>query len=118
MNTPPELIEALSLIKEVPQPTLEYRIHYDDKGFIIGCTMSEHPNNSNYVVVDRETYDNYFRYDRVINGKLRKIIFDPGYRIQLYPSNSGYLVVKDHAALLIEENETYDNTEFYSGEIN
>ena len=115
MNTPPELIEALALIKEIPQPTIEYRIYYDDKGFVVGCTMVDHPDNSNYIVVDRETYDNYFRYDRVINGKLRKIIFDPGYRIQLYPSNSGYRVVRNHAALLIEENETYDNTEFYSG---
>lgn len=115
MNIPPELIEALSLIKETPQPIIEYRIHYDTNGFIVGCTMIDHPDDSNYVVVDRETYDNYFRYDRVINGKLRKIIFDPGYRVQLYPSNSGYNVVKNHAVLLLEENETYDDTEYYNG---
>jgi len=115
MNTPPELLEALSLIGKPPITELEYRIHYDNQGLITMCTMQDHPVGTNYVVVDRETYDNYFRYDRVIKGKLRKIIFDPGYRVQLYPSTSGFQVVKNHAALLIEENETYDNTEFYSG---
>lgn len=115
MNTPPELIEALGLIKEIPQSTVEYRIHYNDQGSIIGCTMTDHPIDTKYVVVDRETYDNYFRYDRVINGKLKKVIHDPGYRVQLHSSNAGFKVVRNHAALLIENNETYDDTEFYSG---
>jgi len=115
MNTPPELLEALSLIGKTPITEIEYRIHYDNQGLITMCTMQDHPVGTDYLVVDRETYDNYFRYDRVIKGKLRKIIFDPGYRVQLYPSTSGFQVVKNHAALLIEENETYDNTEFYSG---
>lgn len=115
MNTPPELIEALRLIKEIPKQIIEYRIHYDSQGLITGCTMVNHPENSNYVVVDQETYNNYYRYDRVVEGKLRKIVFDPGYRVRLHPSNSGYQVVKNHAALLIEENETYDDTEYYSG---
>lgn len=114
MNTPQELIEAFNLIKEIPQPKIEYRIHYDSKGLIVSCTMVDHPENSNYVVVDKDTYDNYFRYDRVINGKLRKIIHDPGYRVQLHPSTSGFEVVKNHAALLIEDNETYNDTEFYN----
>lgn len=115
MNIPPELIEALSLIKENPKPTVEYRIYYDSNGSIIECSMINHSDKSNYIIVDKETYDNYFRYDKVVNGKLRKIIFDPGYRVQLHRSNSGYKVVKNHAALLLEENETYDNTEFYNG---
>lgn len=115
MKTPSELIEALSLIKELPTLTVEYRIHYDAQGMITMCSMQNHPENTSYIVVDRDTYENYFRYDRVINGKLRKIIYDPGYRVQLYPSTNGYKVVKNHAALLIEENETYDDTEYYSG---
>jgi hypothetical protein len=118
MNTPPELIEAIGLIREIPQPKIEYRIHYDSKGFIVSCTMIDHPDDSNYIVVDQETYDNYFRYDRVINGKLRKIIHDPGYRVQLHPSTSGYKVIKNHAALLLEENEQYNDTEFYNGSNN
>jgi hypothetical protein len=115
MNIPPELIAAIGLIRDIPQQKIEYRIHYDSKGSIVSCTMIDHPVNSNYIVVDKETYDNYFRYDRVINGKLRKIVHDPGYRVQLHPSTSGYQVVKNHAALLLEEKETYDSTEFYSG---
>lgn len=115
MNIPPELIEAFGLINEIKKPVLEYRIHYDKNGFITGCTMSEHPDNLNYIVVDKETYDNYFRYDKVINGKLRKIIFDPGYRVQLIKSTSGYQVVKNHAALILEDKDIYNDTEYYNG---
>lgn len=115
MNTPPELLEALNLIGKTPAIEFEYRIHYDEQGLITMCTMQDHPTNTRYVVVDKETYENYFRYDRVVKGKLRKINFDPGYRVQLYPSTSGFQVVKNHAAILIEDNETYDDTEFYSG---
>jgi len=114
MNIPPELIEAFSLIKEIPQPIKEYRIHFNKNGFITGCSMINHPESEFYVVVDQDTYNNYFRYDKVINGKLRKIVYDAGYRVKLYPSTTGYRVVKNHAALLLEANESYDNTEFYS----
>lgn len=118
MNIPSELIEALALIKETPTPTIEYRIYYDNNGSITECSMVNHSEKTNYITVDKETYDNYFRYDKVIDGKLRKIVFDPGYRVQLHPSKSGYKVVKNHAALLIEDYETYDNTEFYNGTSN
>lgn len=114
LNWQQELIDAFKLINDTIPPEIEYRIYYDKKGNITRCSMCEHINDNEYIVVDKETYDNYFRYDKIINGKLRKINYDPGYRVVLYPSTSGFKVVKNQAAILIESNETYNDIEYYN----
>jgi len=97
----------------IPEP-IEYRIHYDDAGNITMCSMQQHPNTLQYLVVDKETYDNYAKYHvNVIKKRLEKVANDPGISVKLKRSDQGYAVIKHHAGLLLELNETYTDVEYY-----
>ena len=105
--------EVDALVKPVVPVIIEYRLHYNDLGEIITCSMIDHPDElTQYLVVDEKTYHNYFRYS-VVKGMLKVIEFDSRYSVQLKKSDSGFAVVKDHAGLLIEPNETYKGIEYY-----
>lgn len=108
------VIAALPQIIEEP---IEYRIHYNDIGEIYLCTMQQHPTDTQYIVATQYEYDNYFRYT-VVNNKLKLIDTGLNYRVQLKKSNSGYLVVKNHAGLVLEPGEAYENTEYYDKRTN
>lgn len=112
MNTTDEFLKALLATEPLPEEPIEYRIHYDENGTITQCTMNIHPTETNYIVVTNDEYQNYFRYT-VVNNKLKLIDTNPGYRVQLKKSDSGYQVVKNHAGLLLEPGETYAETEYY-----
>lgn len=111
MNSNDEFIKALAAITIAPAPTLEYRFHYNDSGEIYMCTMINHPENTQYLVVDKTMYDNYSHY-KIENNKLKLIDNNNVYHVQLKSSNQGYAVVKDHAGILLE-NETYNDIEYY-----
>lgn len=100
------------MLEPLPTPTIEYRIYYNEQGAITMCAMANHPLDENYIVVTKEEYDNYFRYT-VVEGKLKKIDTNHGYRVQLKKSTTGYKVVKNHAGLLLEDGDTYTDVEYY-----
>jgi hypothetical protein len=112
MNSEAELLKALNSLVHTEDEPIEYRLHYNESGNIYLCTMVQHPESTQYIVVDKKTYDVYHRY-RVVNGKLENIVQNNGLVLQLVKSDKGYKVVKNNAALLIEENETYTNIEYY-----
>lgn len=112
MNSTDEFLKALKLITPIKTVELEYRLHYNEQGDIYMCTMQQHPDNTEYVVVTKEEYYRYSDY-RVENKKLKLIDKGPVYRVQLLKSDSGFCVVKDHASLLLESDEEYPNTEYY-----
>lgn len=91
---------------------LEYRLHYNESGDIIMCTMIDHPDTSDYIVVTKDEYDQYFHYT-VVSRQLKKIDTDAGYRVQLKKSMSGYSTVAGHASLILEATETYNTIEYY-----
>lgn len=107
-----EFLMALSNIQILPSEEIEYRIHFDDNNIITMCSMQNHPESTQYLIVDKVTYDNYFLYV-IVDGKLKKIDNNPGYTVQLIKSTQGFCCVKNHAGILLEDNETYDNTEHY-----
>ena len=45
--------------------------------------------------------------------KLIKVEVDLGIRVQLKKSNAGFKVVKNHAGLILESDETTENIEYY-----
>ena len=97
----------------VPDP-IEYRIHYDELGNITMCSMQQHPTNTEYLVVDREIYDNYYRYYvNVKRKRLEKVALNIGIRVKLKKSDHGYAVVKNHAGLVLEKDEVYPDIEYY-----
>ena len=112
VNSLDELIKAISLIKDSIVEPIEYRVHYDDSGNIIMCSMQQHPDNSQYLVVSKDDYDNYFKYC-VVDKKLKRINLDSGYFTPLKKSNTGYRVVKNHAGIVLETDENFSEIEYY-----
>jgi hypothetical protein len=112
MNSLDELIRAFSLIEDIVVDPVEYRIHYDTAGNITMCTMQNHPTETDYIVVTKEEYDNYYQYT-VVDTKLKKIDRNLGSSVQLTKSDSGYQVVKNHAGIILEPGEDYADTEYY-----
>lgn len=93
----------------------EYRLYYDTDGIIIGLWESGHPDGDNYIVLDDPEvfYNANTLMLRVQNKKL--VVLDPQSpsRTRLKKSNQGFRVVKGNAALLLEANESYKETEYY-----
>jgi hypothetical protein len=112
MNSLSEFEKALAMLKPIVEEVKEYRLHYNEDGIITMCTMMNHPTDTQYVVVSRDEYDSYFRYT-IAAGKLKKIDVNPGYRVQLTSSITGYATVKKHAGLIIEPTDTYQDIEYY-----
>lgn len=105
--------EVAGLITPCATVDIEYRLYYNEFGDITICTQIATDNyNGQYVVVTKEQYDRYFDY-RIVNGILKKIDRDPGYRVQLMTSTRGYPTVKGHAGLLLEPDEQCSNIEYY-----
>jgi hypothetical protein len=74
--------------------------------------MTGHPENTQYLIVSKNEYDNYFRY-KIVDNKLKIIDNTTGYHVQLKSSTQGYCVVKYHAGILLEQGEKYSSTEYY-----
>jgi hypothetical protein len=108
-----ELAKAFAMMKPIVEEVKEYRIHYDELGRIIMCTMTNHPADTTYIVVSRDEYDNYFRYT-IKDGKLKKIDNNTNIRVQLVSNTKGYAVVKKHAGLILEPTDTYNEIEYYA----
>lgn len=76
-----ELIKAfeLGLITpdKDPEP-IEHRLHYDETGKITMCSKQNHPENTTYVVVTEEEFNNYHLY-YVKEGQLELIPLGAGY---------------------------------------
>ena len=107
--------EVARLQAASPMPVLapaEYRLHYDEDGKITQCTMRNHPTDAHYLKVTEQEYRNYFLY-RVKNKMLKLVAIDPGHRIQLIKSTSGYEVAKHHASVILQPGEHLLYTEFY-----
>jgi len=109
----PEEIKRIAELMAQPAERPEYRLHYNEMGDIVACSMVGHPDSTRYVVVDRKTYDDYNKY-RIEEGQLVLINVDASYSSKLKKFNSGNQVVKNHAGLLLESGETYNDTEYYA----
>lgn len=112
MNSLDELAKAFAMMQPTVEETKEYRLHYNELGHVTMCSMMMHPENTTYLVVSKDEYDNYFRYI-IVDGKLKKIDNNPGIRVQLVSSTEGYAVARKHAGLLLEPTDTYTEIEYY-----
>lgn len=93
---------------------MEYRLYYDkDSGAPKFMSGDDGP-EGNYIIITREQYDIGILGGMIVeNGALIKK--DPTtLHIQLKKSASGYPVVKNHPALILESYEEYSQEiEFY-----
>jgi len=107
------LAEVAALVDAPKEIVKEYRVFYDDKGEIVGQSMIDPHLEGSYIVVAEEEYNNIHKYAKIKDGELKLKVFDPGYKRQLVPEGTQFTVVKNHAGILLEQDETYDNTEQY-----
>lgn len=110
----PALLEALAHIQEPEVCDIEYRLYHDEAGVPLFMSSSGHPEGV-YIAIDRETYDRAdYLHLRVRGGKLVKIEDDFEHHSELTRGVSGYTVVKNHASIVVRDNETYQGeTETY-----
>lgn len=98
-----------------PQIIIEHRLYYNEDGTVIGLWESNHPEGENYIVLDEPGifYSSNTHWLRVQNNKL--VILDPKapLKIRLKQSNQGFRVVKGHAALILNQDENYNEVEYY-----
>ena len=114
----PELIAELKRLEELmtgPEPVFEYRWYYDETGRITHLASHCHPPGDNYIVVSEELYNHYNDYF-VKNQQPRKQNKNFGIiKFGLFKSAvpQGQTVVKNHASLVVEDHENYEQIEDY-----
>lgn len=98
-----------------PKIIKEYRLYHNEDGTIIGLWESDHPAGDNYIVLDDPGvfHSANTLLLRVQNKKLTVLDPQAPARIRLQKSNTGFRVVKSHAALILEVNEEYSEIEYY-----
>jgi hypothetical protein len=98
-----------------PVITKEYRLYYNNDGTVTGLWEIDHPTGNNYIVLDDPGifYNSNTHLLRVQNKKL--VVLDPRApeKIRLKKSTTGVKVVKGHAALVLNPEETYTEVEYY-----
>jgi hypothetical protein len=98
-----------------PKIIQEYRLYYNPDGTVIGLWESDHPDGDNYIILDDPGpfYSSNTLNMRVQNKKM--IVLDPRapLKTRLKKSNQGFSVVQGHAAVIVEQNETYTEIEYY-----
>jgi hypothetical protein len=98
-----------------PKIIQEYRLYHNTDGTVIGLWESDHPEGSNYIVLDDPGvfYSSNTLLLRVQNKKL--VVLDPRApsKTRLQKSDRGFQVVKGHAAVIVEQHETYLQVEYY-----
>lgn len=111
-----ELINAFDngLINPIKELIREYRFYYNEHGDIIQVSDSNwnHPESGNYVVVDEYMYNHWGDY-RVRRGHAELKPTNPASELQLKKSNTGFLVIKNNPAIILEVGEAAEKTEYY-----
>lgn len=112
-----ELLKAFSsgLIDSDIMPEYEYRVYYNKQGQIIKTTAlkTDLLDFDNYIIVNKEDYESISKFyvkNKIL--ELKRSEFSQTY--QLSPSKTGFKVVKNNPALLLEKNEKYVSTEYYN----
>ena len=116
MDANEEFLKALAMLappKEL-EPS-EYRIYYDEGGTITIASERQHPDVGTYIIAPKEQWENHIKYRvNVVKKCMEKVVFDHGLSVQLRSSDQGYCVVKDHAGIILDVEETYKDVEYYA----
>jgi hypothetical protein len=111
--------EVFKLVEEYdsqrPKLLKENRLYYNTDGSIIGLWETGHPIGDNYIVMDDPGifFHSNTHLLRVQNKKL--VVLDPNdpNRARLKKSTQGFKTIKGHAALVLNDNEVYQDIEYY-----
>lgn len=110
-------LDELGLIYHKAPIEKEFRWYYNETGQVYATCSNPadaemYGFTGNYIIVDKLIFDNFIKY-KIINGNPSLMKDDLGQRKQLEKSDSGFQVVKNNVALLLEAKDTYKDTEYY-----
>lgn len=120
-NTPIEdvikQLDELGLLNHPVEPVYEFRLYYNDDGFIYASASSAKDADSygltgDYLVVNKEDFYSHSKY-KVKNGKLVEIKSGAITGTQLEKSDTGFEVAKNNAGILLEPGEDLPDTDHY-----
>jgi len=114
----PEFLKALELVAEYdrqrPQKIKEYRVYYDETGQVTGMWETDHPEGNYVIIADpRLFHNNNTQALRVVDGELKILDLTAPLKTRLVKSQTGFAVVRGHAALILGPGDTYKDTEYY-----
>lgn len=94
----------------------DFRAYYDETGKVLFFTGSGFPKEGTYINISKEVYVKYsdWRYLKVIDGKLVEEMPSAVFNFKLQKVKNGkFKTVKNHAGLLLEKDETYNEIDNY-----
>ena len=105
------LREAYALVPVLPEPRIEHRVYFDDRGALLFYSMEDLPGN--YVVVDAEFFSGSPTNVCFRDGEL--VVITPDISAKLVPGTHGVScddrdisVVRDHGNCLKWTKKYYD----------
>jgi hypothetical protein len=109
-----ELLDALANLQPFVPVVEEYRAYYDSEGWVTEFKANDFPDNGNWIHIPKDLYiQHVYQWLRVVDGKIIKEIPNNNHYFSLTRSDKGAKVVKNHAGLLLEPDETYEDVEYY-----
>jgi hypothetical protein len=120
----PEFLEALKIVEEYdrqrPQSVVEYRLYYDQQGYVTGFCETDHPADTNYITIANPDvfFKNNTQLMRVVDGQLKILDAHPKSVLGLRVSDCGQPTVRGIAALALEPNEIYNDIIYYDRKTN
>jgi len=81
----------------------EYRLYYDDEGFPLFFSMEPVPGN--YIVVDRDTYNNGPKHIRVVDGKI--VVYKTVFSKKLTPSAAGVACAVSDVCIVVSADQPH-----------
>lgn len=114
--TPQELEFLKGLISVEPIVVEEeYRAYYDDTDKILYTAANKFPeNNDNWISITKIQYQTLeCQWLWQENGKIVERKPNYNYYFSLRPSTKGVKIVKDHAGIVVEPGEDYEDIAYY-----
>lgn len=112
-DTEKALLEAWKMVKPI-ETKEEYRAYYDEQGKVQFLTALEHPEGDNWISISREVYvAQKFNFSWVVDGKLIEKLPTNKHYFSLTQGVKDVKIVKNHAGIVIDDNEDYPDVDYY-----
>ncbi len=110
-----EFLKALASIKSADIKE-EYRAYYDSDNHVKFYMANKFPtDDQDWINITREEYvAQDYQWMWVVDGKLVKRLPQYKHYFPLTINDKGVKVVKGHAGLIVEPDESFNNVEFYA----
>lgn len=80
-----------------------YRVYYNDEGYPLFLSHEDLPGN--YIDIDRETFVDFPKYVRIVNGKLE--ILQVNHVPKLVPADSGTPCAPGDVSIVVDPNQPH-----------